>query len=116
MNAEPNEVQRKADELRAQCENVAYALLCVGPADMGITGRTQRVGRTQQDPDVTAKQEKWLREDLALHVATERLAVLAEPVLVPDVDESGYATLTVLAITIPWDTLRRTGKEGRSEG
>lgn len=103
-----NKAQAKADELHAHCEKVAYALLCVGPNDMSITSRTSLVGSTPPDPEATAKLEQWLRDDLALCAAREKLAVLAEPVLVPDTDQNGRATLTILAMTLPWQALRWT--------
>lgn len=108
-------VERKMEELRAQCREMAHALLLVGPADLSITSRTQRVGSARHDPEVMASMEEWLRQDLALHAGREGMAILGEPECVLDLDERGYRTVTVLAVTLHWSALQLPEKLGQRE-
>lgn len=108
-------VRREAEKLRARAEEIAYALLCVGPADLSITSRTQRLGSARHDPEVMASVEGWLRQDLALHADREGMAILGEPEYVLDLDERGCRTVTVLALTLRWSALRLPEKLGQRE-
>lgn len=99
--------QLEVEKLRARFEEMAHALLCVGPADLSITSRTLKTGYSHQQPEVLTKLKQWLRDDLALHADSERLSILAEPVLVLDEIEDGSGRLTILAVTMPWATLQR---------
>lgn len=99
-----SEFQLEVEKLRARFEGMAHALLCVGPVDLAVTSRTVKLHYAQQ-PEVIAKLKQWLREDLALYAAGEKLAVLGEPVLVLD-GEGGHGQLAILAVTLPWGTLQ----------
>lgn len=105
-----NAVQRKTEELRTQCQEIAHALLCVGPADLSITSKKRRI---HSDLSM-AHYEEWMRDELALHSVREGLLILTRPEFVLDRDEQGFRTFTVLAVTIPWSALQRTGQPGVS--
>lgn len=109
-------VERKVEELRAQCQEVARRFAeAVCPGDLSITSRTQRVGSARHDPEVMVSMEEWLRQDLALHADREGMAILSQPEFVLDLDERGYRTVTVLAVTLRWSALQLPEKLGQRE-
>lgn len=100
-------IQREVERLQARLEQITYALLCVGPADLSITSRTQSIGRGQiPSPEEVAAMEGWLQNELAAFATREALALLAKPEFVLDHNGRGNFTLTVLAPTVRWDALR----------
>lgn len=105
-------VRREAEKLRARMEEIAHALLCVGPVDLSITSKTQSLGFGCPASDVVVAMERWLSKELALYAAQEGLAVLAKPEFALDHDGRGRYTLTALAPTLRWDALRWPEEKG----